>query len=314
MGGYREGGIALYHDDRPAVDTLGGRRVSKWRAGYHAVMPGCRRAVDEAGPTPIFVISYNRRWQLERALASYRQLGDVEIVIHDNGSDDPDVVAYLRRLEAEGATVYWEAPIQSADQLDAVGETVARHLSDRPQADYVVTDPDIELLPGAGRTLAIYRGLLSAHPDVESVGPMLRIDDIPPRYPLYGTVQNWHIHQFWRNRPEIVEVAGEQVAYLRCTIDTSFAMHRAGVRFRRLTDGMRLYERYAARHVDWYVEGGATDRYGSTSSPAISHWGNAEFQAARQGDRPTHSEYFDVARRGSELEVVVRRGQRFAFR
>lgn len=258
-----------------------------------------------SAPVPIFVISYNRLWQLERALESYRELGQVELVVHDNGSDDPDVVAYLHDLERDGVRVQWSSKIDAVDDLCSVNRTISQYFSDRAPSEYIVTDPDIELLAGAERTLDVYRHLLRANPDVESVGPMLRIDDVPMSYPLRTTVLNWHIHQFWRHRPEVVRIREEPVAFLRCPIDTTFAMHRAGTAFRRLSRGIRLYGRYAARHLDWYTDGEADDTYGRTSSPEVSHWGNEQFHAIHRDDALVYKEYFDVGR-GSAAQVITR--------
>jgi hypothetical protein len=245
-------------------------------------------------PTPVFVISFNRRGHLERSLASYRQLGPIDVVIHDNGSDDPDVLAYLDELEQSGAYVRRNGKVATADDLDSVADTVAWYFAEREPADYVVTDPDIELLPGAERTLAVHRRLLLDNPDVEAVGPMLRIDDVPPSFPLRTTVLNWHIHQFWRHAPELAEVDGEPVALQRCPIDTTFATHRAGAPFRRLSTAIRLYGRYSARHLDWYPETAAPDHYARTSNPAISHWGNERFHAEHADDRLVYTSYLDV--------------------
>lgn len=265
-------------------------------------MPGS----DRSAPVPIFVISYNRRWQLERALASYRQLGDIEVVIHDNGSDAVEVVAYLDELERAGVHVERSGKIASVDDLESVNETIAHYFESRPPAEYVVTDPDIELVGGAEGAIDVYRHLLRANPDVESVGPMLRIDDVPASYPLRTTVLNWHIHQFWRNSPDIVRVGPELVALQRCPIDTTFAMHRAGVPFRRLSRGIRLYGRYAARHLDWYADGPADGVYARTARPEISHWGNERFHAEHSDDELVYRQYLDVEDLESGPRVAIR--------
>jgi hypothetical protein len=266
-----------------------------------------RRHTPEKSKLPIFVISFNRRWQLERALASYRQLGNIEIIIHDNGSDEPGVVDYLKELESADATVYRYPKITDPTELNLVNKSVDRYFSSHPKSNYIVTDPDIELLPGAERTLDIYDFLLKKYRDIEAVGPMLKIDDIAPDYPLYNNVLNRHIDQFWGHEPTIIDYKREKIAFLRCRIDTTFAMHRAGQKFKRLTNGMRLYGRYSARHLDWYEKGMLDEPYSKNSSPAIAHWGNVDFHREFKKDKLKYDSYFDVQEKDGEIRVVRKR-------
>ncbi len=72
-------------------------------------------------PLPIFVISYNRAGALKQAVASYRrQIRPVEIIIHDNGSDDPATLALLDELNEAGVMIYRQPPINSPDDLNLV--------------------------------------------------------------------------------------------------------------------------------------------------------------------------------------------------
>ncbi len=59
-----------------------------------------------AMPIPIFVLSFNRGAQLRSVINSYRlQRVPVDVIVHDNGSNNAVTLDVLRALEAEGVQV-----------------------------------------------------------------------------------------------------------------------------------------------------------------------------------------------------------------
>lgn len=140
----------------------------------------------------------------------------------------------------------------------------------------MVTDCDVDLSVTRPDALRIYLELLDVFEDLECVGPMLTIADIPRSYPLFNRVMEKHIAQFWGRQPEWAKVRAGEIAYLRHRIDTTFAVHRAGSTFRRLKEGIRIYHPFEAKHLDWYVGKQDQSGYRATSSPAISHWDKSE--------------------------------------
>ena len=255
---------------------------------------------------PIVVISYNRGQYLREAISGYlRQETPTRIVIHDNGSDDTLTLDTLRDLEREGFLVFRAGKIDDPNSLNLVNETVSSVICDQ-NLPYVVTDCDIDLQTARRDAIALYLELLELRPDVDCVGPMLRIADIPQAYPLFGRVMERHIDQFWHRQPEWIATSIGQVAVLTHKIDTTFAVHRAGTPFRRLKHGLRAYQPFEARHLDWYIEGRLSSAYAATSSPHISHWDDvlafAEFQ-----DRPVpHQPYYIVDGDVGSLRVLTR--------
>jgi hypothetical protein len=227
---------------------------------------------------PIFVISFNRLEVLRRSIASYRQLGDIEVVIHDSGSSHLPLLEYLEALERQDVTVYRNrSNIEDGDDLNSVNETVQHWLENHPEArNYVVTDPDIELEDGCSDLLSFYRYVLDNFSDVDVVGPMLRIDDIPDFYPLKEKVIRGHTAQFWHKEPLYMTWGAAAVAYQHAPIDTSFGMYRRTQPFQRLLHGIRTYEPFWAKHLDWYIDpSNMTDDqkvYLQTASK-VSHWG-----------------------------------------
>ncbi len=265
----------------------------------------CRRR-----PVPAFIISYNRGAYLERVIAAIRRLRrPVEIVIHDNGSSDPHTLDVLRELEGNGVRVFHRMPIGAADELSNVDETVAAFFADWAEPSrYIVSDDDIDIGEADGAALDVYDELLNLFRKVDSVGPMLRIRDVPPTYPLYARAMNRHIQQFWSQRPQLVATPHGQAAVIEAPIDTTFALHRAGERFRRLKPSLRVYEPYEARHLDWYIAADQADAYTATSSPRVSHWNNREQISAHAEEPIAHERYFAVRRkRSGDLEIYERR-------
>lgn len=226
---------------------------------------------------PIFVISYNRGGMLREVIDSYRRLaGAAEVIVHDNGSDDPATLESLGELRRSGVSVVSAPKIHVKDELDSVNETIRRHFDGPPASPYVVTDCDVDMSIAAPEALALYAELLGRFPEAECVGPMLRIRDISPEYPLFNHVMNRHVGQFWHRSPQWIETAAGRIAFQRALIDTTFALHRAGENFRRRRPGVRVYHPYEARHLDWYLDDGEAGRgvYERSSSERISHWSN----------------------------------------
>jgi glycosyltransferase involved in cell wall biosynthesis len=244
---------------------------------------------------------------LRKAIQSIQRLErTTDIVVHDNGSDDAATLAILDDLEGEGFPVYRNAPIEHPDQLNQVNNTVSRYFRERePGGRYVVSDCDIDLAVAHPRALHIYDELLDLFPDLDCVGPMLRISDIPRTYPLYNWVMNRHIEQFWGKVPEWITTSAGLVAFQRAHIDTTFALHRENTHFQRLKYGLRVYEPYEALHMDWYLPAIGSDPYATTSSPAISHWNNVAEYDRHQAAELQHRFCYLVQPDGYGRLVVV---------
>jgi hypothetical protein len=189
---------------------------------------------------------------LRQVITSYLALSTrIEVVVHDNGSDDADTLAYLAELSGSGVHVTWGRKIRTPDDLNSVNETVRNFFGGLPKSRYVVTDCDVDMSIAAADALTIYGELLNQFPHASCVGPMLRIRDIPRDYPLFNWAMNRHIDQFWRHTPQWTETSVGRIAFLPAPVDTTFALHREGEDFRRLARGIRVYYPYEARHLDW---------------------------------------------------------------
>jgi hypothetical protein len=283
---------AFPHDQLESVRELADRVTLNVRA--------CR-----ARPTPVFFISYNRGAMLKAAIDGVRkQSRRTEIIVHDNGSTDPATLAILDELEATGVKVVRSAAIHSADELNLVDQTVQAHFTGWAEpCRYVVSDCDIDLSAASPAALDVYDAMLSSIDEIECVGPMLRIEDVPRTYPLHNRVMNRHIDQFWRKSPDITTTALGEVAFQRAPFDTTFALHRAAEPFRRMKSGARLYEPYEARHLDWY-RAGDPGVYATSSSAAISHWDNLDEYESHRSEELEYDSFIVVRHgRGAALEI-----------
>jgi hypothetical protein len=238
---------------------------------------------------------------LERAIAGIHSLSHpTQVVVHDNGSNDGATLAVLEQIEKRGVLVVRREAISTPSELENVDETINAFFADRPMpARYVVSDCDIDLSIANAGALDLYHELLDRFPEADCTGPMLRIHDVPPTYPLFNQVMNRHIEQFWHKRPSWIETSRGRIAYIEAPFDTTFAVHRAGEPFRRYKHGLRVYEPYEALHLDWYHSPGETDAYFETSSSHISHWNNAEEHERYRGVALQHSQFI-IVRKGEE--------------
>jgi len=249
-------------------------------------------------PTPCFVISFNRGHFLKKTIDGLRkQNRNMDFVVHDNGSTDPETLDVLAELEAEGIIVNRQSPISSANDLNKVNDSVQAYFRNwaEPQR-YIVTDCDIDMSEARSDAIEVFDAALNCLTDLEAVGPMLRIADIPLGYPLRNHALNLHISQFWGKVPEMFKYGAEQLALLRCPIDTTLALHRAGEPFRRLKKSARFYAPHEATHLDWYITVGQEEGFGTDEGAHISHWGNSGWLKAHGGASLKYPGFFDIER------------------
>ena len=232
---------------------------------------------ERAPPVPIVVVSFNRLWALERAIASFRQIEGQVLVIHDTGSTHEPLLDYLSDLESAGVEVRRNRPsIRQPSDLNTVDETVQSWLLRYPDTShYVVTDPDICICDGCEDMFDFYRYVLDQR-RVPVIGPMLRIDDIPNCYPLRDRVIRGHTERYWNQVTEAVPWNGESVEVQQAVIDTTFGMYPSELPFRRLNEGLRTRAPYWARHLDWYLDpqNMLADQFAyMNTASGVSHWG-----------------------------------------
>lgn len=103
-------------------------------------------------PVTVCITTYNRPHEVRQAIASVgaQDYPALEVVLVDDGSDDPAMIAQLRRLEAEFGPRGWKVVRQENLYLGAARNTGVRHATGK----YVYfLDDDNLLKPGALRRL-----------------------------------------------------------------------------------------------------------------------------------------------------------------
>jgi hypothetical protein len=229
-------------------------------------------------PPPVFILSFARGRYLQSCVTGCLQRSPgSDVIVHDFGSDDDETTDSLIDLERAGITVVRDRKIDDPDELNRIDLSVAEYFDSWAEPGrYVVTDCDVDISVTSDDAMDVYDCLLDRFPKVGCVGPMLKISDIPPSYPLYNRVMNKQIEKFWSMSPEWTVIRGRKIAYQVSRIDTTFALHRAGSKLKRPKPGIRVYHPYEALHLDWYILGSEQDSYASQSSKHISHWNNRQ--------------------------------------
>jgi hypothetical protein len=223
---------------------------------------------------------------LRQSIESYRKLKpEPIIVIHDGGSTFPPMLEYLAELEKSGIQVERSGRVTENEDLNKASVTIEKWFATNDAPYYVVTDPDILIEDGFDDLFEVYAWFLTRNPDIDVVGPMLRIDDIPDHYPLKFVAAGRHYYQFWSKVPQITRIHGKQVLFQKSKIDTTFGMYRKGFKFHHYNDGIRVYAPYAAKHLDWYIDPASMTPdqvYYMANSSKVAHWGGAWLRSAPQ--------------------------------
>lgn len=253
---------------------------------------GSRRALPPFAPerVPIFIISYNRLKYLQRLIAWLQKHGQENIIIVDNASTYPPLLAYLDTLpyrvvrlrENLGHLAVWKCGL-FADILE--------------EQYFVVTDPDVvpcETCPDDA--MACFYNHLMENPEITKCGFSLMIEDIPQDYPLRESVMEVET-PYWKKR--LPDGSG----YL-APLDTTFALYRPGIAPEDPAwfSAVRLAPPYAARHLPWYEVAGDEDEesafYQKRFLPQFSYWTAADADTLKQ-------ENLALRRRIEELEAQV---------
>lgn len=214
---------------------------------------------------PVFIVNRNRLDALRRLVGWLLAAGTKRVVIMDNASDYPPLLAWYEQLP-EGAKLM---RLEQNHGPYVLWQQRVHQVLDTP---YVLTDSDV--VPDAacpsdliGRLLEV----LQRHPDAKKVGPGLRIDNLPDSYAEADTVRKWE-SQFWEH-----PVAPGVFA---APIDTTFALYPARGEFSNEACNLRLGAPYLTEHTPWYVDEAALSaeerHYREHTSATFSNWSVAK--------------------------------------
>jgi hypothetical protein len=189
---------------------------------------------------PVYIINRNRLTSLKRLIGWLALSGTRRIIILDNGSIYERLLGYYddvtRRYQGvnieiiyrgnEGPYAFWDLKMH-----------------EKQTTPYIVTDSDV--VPADICPMDLISKLvlmLDKHPDYDKIGPGIRIDNLPGKWPGTEAQIKWE-KQFWLQR-----VDNE---CFKAAIDTTFAIYRN--RFVNSTEpSLRLDHPYLIEHIPWY--------------------------------------------------------------
>lgn len=239
---------------------------------------------------PIFIITCDRIEILKKSMQSYHDCikTPFEVVICDQGSTFKPMKEVLKELESNGIVVYrWKEGLNDGKKENLrrndrkIEENIQNYFESRPKSNYVVTDPDIFLDNVGCDILEVYAYFLEKIPQINTVGPMLRIDDIPDYYPAKNYLISSSLHvKYHSTKVNNIQYKGRNIKYVFAPIHTSFGMYRKETRWRGYSkNAVRVLAPYSAKHLDWYVDMknlSDDQKYYMEHASTNAHWSKME--------------------------------------
>ena len=230
---------------------------------------------------PIFIIVHNQYETLKKSVNSYEKYikTPIEIIFHNVCSTYFETINYLDEKRKEGYKVY-ESKI---NHHHTVVNSIKDYISKNRDCEYVVmTDPDIELFNVNGDILEFYIYLLNKLKKT-SVGPMLKIDDIPDEYYNKQKAISRHTQQFWSLPRKTIDFKNSKYEYIDCNTDTTFQLFSSKNIPKSFPhkNSLRTLDPYSARHLDWYINPNnltPCQLYYLNTTTRISHWNNKNWK------------------------------------
>tara|TARA_X000000950_G_C13735130_1_gene586009 strand:- start:114 stop:929 length:816 start_codon:yes stop_codon:yes gene_type:complete len=237
---------------------------------------------------PIFIITHNRYEILKQCVESYEKSINhpIRIIFFNTASNYQPTIDYMNEKVNTGSLIY----NCNINNHKLVTLAIKDYLENNPQCKYyILTDPDIELDNVNDDILDFYIHLLNEK-KVKSVGPMLRIDDIPDYYPRKQNAIDLHTIQFWNKPKNTTMYKAKLYEYIECNTDTTFQL---SARDNIPADypnnnSIRCFAPYSAKHLDWYLDPNnlpPCQKYYSDECSDVSHWANPRWFGEYQDDQ-----------------------------
>ena len=204
----------------------------------------CRRR-----PLPIFVSCGNFGQRLQSIATSYRrQSMATELILIDGGAGGDETQAAISRLQQEGAQVRVIDPGTPEQQARSLEHIIRQHFKHWGEPKrFAVASAAVDFSGAPPDAFDLYDELLDRFPDVDGVGPMLRIQDLPRDHPAL----NHEIASHWSHEPTWCETSLARVAVTRSDLTGSFAICRADAGYLAPKSGLRVYHPFDARNLEW---------------------------------------------------------------
>lgn len=204
----------------------------------------CRRR-----PLPVFLPCHDLGSQIERIAAAYRrQTMPHELVLIDGGAAGLETQQAIEALQQDGALVRIIDPGNPAQQAKSLHHIIQQYFKrwGEPQR-YTIASGAIDFSNSSPDTFALYDELLDRFPDVEAVGPMLPIQDLPLGHPVLGG----EIEEHWLQERSSCQTSLGPVGVVQTSLIRNFALCRADGRHRPPQSGLRVHHPFDARNLAW---------------------------------------------------------------
>ena len=204
----------------------------------------CRRR-----PLPIFLPCHDLGAQLERIAAAYRrQSVQSELVLIDGGTVDLETLQAIEALQQDGAQVRVIDPGDPEQQVKSLQHIIQQYFKrwGEPQR-YAIASGAVDLSNTSPDAFALYDELLDCFPDIEAVGPMLRIQDLPFGHPALSG----EIAEHWLQERSACETSLGPVGVVQASLAGNFAICRGDGRHRPPRSGLRVHHPFDARNLAW---------------------------------------------------------------
>ena len=204
----------------------------------------CRRR-----PLPIFLPCHELGVQLEHIAAAYRRQSVVtELVLIDGGAAGLETQQAIEALQQDGVQVRVIDPGTPDQQARSLQHVIPQYFTrgGEPQR-YAIASGAIDFSNTSPDAFALYDELLDCYPEVEAVGPMLRIQDLPFGHPALSG----EIEEHWLQERSSCETSLGPVGVVEASLAGNFALCRADGRHRARRSGLRVHHPYDARNLAW---------------------------------------------------------------
>ena len=226
---------------RPVLEELS---VAPNKAPRIVHTVSCRRR-----PLPIFLPCHDLGAQLEQIAASYRRQSiPTELVLIDGGGAGLETQQAIEALQQDGAQVRVIDPGNPEQQARSLQHIIQQYFKrwGEPQR-YAIAAGAIDFSDTSPDSFALYDELLDCFPEIEAVGPMLRIQDLPFGHPALSA----EIAEHWLQERSACGTSLGSVGVVEASLIGNFALCRADGHHRAPRSGLRVHHPFDARNLAW---------------------------------------------------------------
>lgn len=216
-----------------------GKRIKRIASMFHRILVSLNFSTKAYKSIPIIIVNFNRFEYLKTMIKSLEKKGYTNIIILDNASTYPPLMAY-----------YDDCPYEIIRLKENFGHKALFYSGEIYRFNhtyFVYSDPDLELLDECPDDFLLQMlRQLKKYPKIDKVALSLKIDDLPDRYDNKDKVIAWESRFFKK------EYRGMYIA----DVDTTFALYQPDAIIGYDDDDFACRMPYPiqCRHLPWYED------------------------------------------------------------